>query len=212
MFCIQNMPRRRYNRARRGTKRAYRRRFRKTRRYNKRGQKLYLFKRQCNLGLFTIDSILPANQGINFSLQDVPNFTEFTALYDMYKINCVKITLHPQQTQSVSIGSINNPQANARLFTAIDYNDSNAPLSIDEVRQYQSCKYTTIFRPHKRIIYKPKILDTNGFSISPWMSTTNATVNYNGLKIAAEPMGSTSTGQMVYSIEAKYYMSFKNVR
>ena len=35
--------------------------------------------------------------------------------------------------KSISIGSVNNPIANARVFSAVDYNDGSAPLSVDEL-------------------------------------------------------------------------------
>lgn len=204
--------RRRTYRRRVGRKRMYRRRFKSGTRYSKRGQKLYLFKRFCDYGEISISNTLPTFGAFNFSLSDLPNYTEFTSLYDMYKINCVKITIIPQQTQSISIGSINNPNASARFFSAIDYNDGSAPTSIDDIRQYQSCKMTPILRTHKRVIFKPKILDTNGFSISPWMATTTPSANYYGLKYAVEPMESTTTTTMTYTVEAKLYMSFKQVK
>lgn len=204
--------RRRTYRKRTGIKRTYRRRFRARTRYSKRGQKLYLFKRFCDYGEIYISSSTPYFGAYNFSLSDLPNSTEFTSLYDMYKINCVKITFLPQQTQSISIGAINNPNASARFFSVIDYNDGTIPTSLDELRQYQSCKMTPILRPHKRVIFKPKILDSNGFSISPWMSTSSPSANYFGLKIAVEPMDSTTTTTMTYTVEAKLYMSFKQVK
>lgn len=191
----------------------YRKRFTRKSRYSKRGQKLYLFKRHVDYGEFTISNTINTYTGYNFSLNDLPSASEFTNLYDMYKINCVKITFLPQQTSSISIGTINNPNASSRFFSVIDYNDATAPTSIDELRQYQSCRMTPILRKHKRIIFKPKILDSNGFSISPWLSTASAPgANYLGLKIAVEPMDSTSTLSMIYTVEAKFYMSFKQVK
>lgn len=194
-------------------KSTYRRRFKRSYRYNKRGQKLYLFKRFVRLREITVDNINPTYGAINFSLDDVPNYTEFSNLYDMYKINCVKITFLPQQTQSISIGSINNAAGNARVFTAIDYNDGNPPSSIDELREYQSAKYTTILRPHKRVIFKPKIQTQDRYAVTPWLNATdNPSADYFGLKYAIEPMSSSSTTSMAFQVEAKYYMSFKNVK
>lgn len=212
------MPYRRYYkkrtyRRRTGVKRNYRRRFRTRTRYSKRGQKLYLFKRFTgSFATLTIQSITDTFAGYNFSLEDVPNYTEFTALYDMYKINAVKITFLPQMTQNVSLGSVNNPQASTRFFSVIDYNDSSAPTSIDELRQYQSCKMTPILRKHTRFIMKPKILDSSNSSRSPWISTSSPSTNYFGLKVAVENMSSSTTTFMDYTIEAKFYLSFKQVK
>lgn len=164
------------------------------------------------LGTVTIQSISDTFQAFNFSLDDLPSYTEFTALYDMYKINAVKVSFLPQMTENISLTSVNNPHAYTRFFSAIDYNDSTAPSSIDELRQYQTCKYTPILRPHKRYIYKPKILDSSNTSRSPWIATSSPSTNYFGLKIAVENMNSTTTTSMDYVIEAKYYVSFKNVK
>lgn len=207
--------RRRYKKRtykRKGAGRSYRRRYTRRTRINKRGQKLYLFKRFCDFGALTISNITGTGAAYNFSLSDLPNYTEFTALYDSYKINAVKITFRPQQTQSISIGAVNNPNASSRFMSAIDYNDGTAPTSMDEIRQYQSCKVTGILKPHSRYIFKPKILTTDSFSMSPWLSTSVPNTNYFGLKLWVEPMDSTSTTSMDYTVECKYYLSFKMVK
>lgn len=193
-------------------KRNYRKKFNRRYRTSRRGQRLYLYKRFCDYGELTISNAVNTYAAYNFSLSDLPNYTEFTSLYDMYKVNAVKITFIPQVTQSVSSGTVNNPNASSRFFSAIDYNDGTAPTSLDDLRQYQTCRMTPILRQHRRFIMKPKILDSNGFSISPWMTTASATANYYGLKIAVEPMDSTSTTTMMYTIEAKFYLSFKQVK
>lgn len=204
--------RRRY-RKRTNRKRSYRRRFSKRTRYSKRtGQKIYMFKRNVSLGVITISNISDTFGAYDFSLNDVPNSAEFTDLFDMYKINCVKITFIPQQTQSVSIGAVNNPDASARFYSAIDYNDSAAPSAITDIQEYQTCKVTPILRQHKRIIYKPKIALSNIVTMTPWLATSTPSVNYHGLKYAIEAMSSSTTTTMTYSVECKYYMSFKNVK
>lgn len=202
-----------YRRKTYGRKRAYRKRFGRKYRYSKRGQKLYMFKRWTSVfGVIQADSVTPTLQAFNFSLNDLPNYTEFTNLYDQYKINCVKIMFTPQMTVNNSLSTANNPAANVRFFSAIDYNDSTAPASIDELREYHTCKCTPILRIHKRIIYKPKILDSSSYSLSPWIATSSPSTNYFGLKIGIEPTSSTIDQTMAYSVECRYYMTFKQVK
>jgi len=196
---------------RRGARR-YRRRFTRKRYSRKTNQRIYRFTRFVDFGEFTIANNVNTYSAYNFSLSDLPSSAEFTSLFDQYKINAVKIAFLPQQNMSISIGSINNPNASSRFFSCIDYNDSSAPTSIDEVRQYQNCKYTSVLSRHSRYIYKPKIVDASGFTISPWLATSTPGANYFGLKVAVEPMDSTTTLSMIYTVEVKYYMSFKNVR
>lgn len=189
----------------------YRRRFRNRVRYNKRGQKLYLFKRFVDFGLLNVQSLTPTFQALTFRLNQLPNSGEFTALYDEYRINAVKISFIPQQTQSVSIGSINNP-SNVRFFSAIDYNDAGLPTSVDDLRQYQTAKYTSIFRTHKRYIYKPKIVDNSSTVRTAWIATTSPATLHYGLKIAVEPMLSSTTTSLDFRVECKFYMSFRQVK
>ena len=182
--------------------RRYRRRFTRRIRYNKRGQKVYVFKRYCLLPPISVNNVTGFGGGLDFSLIDLPNYTEFTALYDQYKINAVKVTFLPQITENVSLGSVNNPQACSRFMSAIDYNDSSAAGSQDEIRQYQTCKMTPVLKQHRRYIYKPKILDTSSTSRSPWMATSSPSTNYFGLRYFVEPFYSTTTTTMIYNVEA----------
>lgn len=209
------MYRKRYGPNRRRNYR-YSRTTRRSNRYRKRrtnaGSKIYYYKRltaALNGGTCTVPSVSPLLLALNFSLNDLPSFGEFVSLYDMYKIKAVKVSFYPTMTQNVSTGAVNNVYASARFFSAIDYNDGSAPTTVDEVRQYSNCKYSSQVRPHVRFIRNPKIAISNTYSFSPWLSTAVSTENYFGLKVAAEATGATSN---TYSIEATYYLAFKNVK
>jgi len=206
--------RRTYRRKRYTRNRSYRRRFRRATRYSKRGQKIYLFKRTARYGSVTANNIADVKDGYSFTLDQVPNYTEFTALYDQFKINAVKISFLPQMTENISLSSFNNPYASSRFFSALDYNSASAPATIDKVREYQSCKWTPILKTHKRY-FKPRIVDAGGIYNPgrPWLNCDTA---YNqehfGLIFGIQAMSSTSTASMLYEIEVKYYLSFKNVK
>ncbi|AUM61706.1 capsid [uncultured virus] len=194
--------------------RTYRRKYRRPYRYSRKtGQKVYLYKRHCDFGEINVSNLTGAQGSYIFKLSQLPSVAEFTNLYDTYKINAVKLVFLPQQTQSVSIGSINNANAAARFFSVLDYNDNSVPLGPDELREYQSCKYTPILRPHKRY-FKPRIQD-RGSSYTPgrpWINCTSPDQEYFGLKYAIEPIDSSTTTSMIYTVEAKFYLSFKQVK
>jgi len=133
----------------------------------------------------------------------------------MYKINAIKISFLPQQTMSNSLSSFNNASAGARFFSAVDRNDATPPADIDTLRQYKSAKQTSVLKPHSRFIMKPKILDRGGTYTpgNPWVSCdAGGTQPYYGLKVAIEPILSTTTADIEYNIEVKYYLAFKNVK
>ena len=143
-------------------------------RYRKRkslssNNRIYYYSRYARAETVDVGSLSDAFYGFAFQLNRVINYTEFTNLYDMYKINAIKITFMPQQTSNVSLSDFNNANAGKRFFSAIDRNDANVPSSTDELREYKSAKATSILRPHKRYIVKPKILDYVG-AYSPNLS------------------------------------------
>lgn len=194
------------------SRKSYRRRFKRRSMLNRRGERKFMYTRNCDRGVLTLTSGSSTFAGFDFSLNDLPNNSEFTALYDNYKINAVKISFIPQQDANVSLSLANNAIANARFFSAIDYTDSSGPVTINELREYKTVKWTSLLRTHTRYIYKPKILDSSGFSVAPWMATTSSAANYFGLKIAIEDIQSTGITSFTYKIECKYYLSFKNVK
>lgn len=161
-----------------------------------------------------VSNITPAFREWQFHLNDVVNYQEFTALYDMYKINAVKVYFYPQQTQSTSLSTFNNADAAARFYSVIDRNDGNTLTQVNDAREYKSCKWTTLFRPHIRYIHKPKIVDRGDTYTpgNPWIKTTSPDQNYYGLKIAVEPTQAAVATIMTFRVEIKYYLAFKNVK
>lgn len=205
------MYKRRFSRRRQyRTKRRIRRRFRKSTGYNKKGQRLYFFKRNVDLPPVVLGTAAETAFAQAFRLGDLPGSSEFTALYDSYKINAVKLRFFPSMTESISTSTMNAPQGETRIITVIDRNDAT-PLNFDGLRQYQNAKVVRINKQFSRFIYKPQILDTSGYSVSPWMSTAFPSIFWYGLKFAAEATGQ-ATGTYRYHIEATYYLSFKTVK
>lgn len=149
-----------------------------------------------------------------FSLSQLPNFGEFQNLYDQYKINMVKFQLIPRFTNASSNSSV--PIGN--LWSVIDYDDSAAPSSINDVLQYQNLKRSRMNVIHKRII-KPKIL-TQIFSgtlgaDSPtrrFIDCTYATTPHFGLKLWVDENAAPSGATLTWDLQCKFYLAMKNVR
>lgn len=209
------------------------------RRYNRRmmlgnpKQKVFFFKRNVALANYLADADgADALQQYTFNLSDVPGYTEFTALFDFYKINAVKVRFIPMFSASVfsayiTTGPLSNYSnfetptttnpSSLRLFTCIDYNSSGA-LTVAEIREYNNCKYSTYLKGHKRYI-KPKFdLDTrasNGAQTgkNPWVATASPTQVYNslicGLTTSEFATSQITSNDILYKVEAVYYLSFK---
>ena len=131
----------------------------------------HFVKRHTDYGVINVSNISGASGSFNFVLSNVPGFAEFTALYDQYKICGVKLIFYPRQTMTNRVDSTENVLGNARIATAIDYNDSSPPLSIDDLRQYESCQITPLIERHERYVDKPLFVNSSGQNVSDWVSS-----------------------------------------
>lgn len=152
----------------------------------------------------------------SFELQNVPNNSEFTALYDQYKITAIKYQILPRGNVA-EIGTSATQGNMGRVFSVLDYDDSNAPSSFNDMIQYQNCKVTPSTVTHTRYL-KPRFnLDILSGSVgvtanaprTGWIDCTNADVKHRGVKIGIQaPTNATVT----YDLMVTYYLAFKNVR
>lgn len=159
-----------------------------------------------------------------FTLADVPNATEFTALFDMYRIKCIVIKLIPM-IRDVSIDSATVPptlgQGPGLVFHVIDNDDANALTAIADYYQYQNFRHTVVASP-KSVIRKiyPKVIvpafQGSTFS-SPtpvgnrWIDCSAPTAWHYGFKFYIPPYQNAATPQ-IWQVQLKYYLQFKNVR
>ena len=197
-------------------------------RYNKRIPRslvlknVHYFKRYYVIGdVFKGSGSSPYLQGFDFSLNDLPNYSEFTALYDSYKICAVKVWFVPGCTTGnidVSTGAPVSAQINfasARCFSAIDYNDSSAPSTINEIREYANCKMSPMVKGHKRY-FKPRQIDSSNAYNLPrniWVDSSVPNRVYYGLKFGIDFNSyNFLTTTQIGKLEACIYFKCKSVR
>lgn len=209
---------------RRKTTRRRRRPFQKNRRYRSRipmtpsRQKTHFFKRHVDLGIISLTSAGITTQGFSFQLDEVPNYTEFTALYDQYKLAAVAVKFMPMQTvMQVSGAGVGN--FNTRFATVIDYDSSGGFASFNDAREFGTCKVKNVSQYHTRYI-KPRIKSANENDSTTivasgnrrmWLNTAVANIPHYGVRYVFEAI--PTTGYVVqYKVEAKYYFAFRNVK
>lgn len=149
-----------------------------------------------------------------YALNGIPNHTEFTALYDQYKITGVKLKFVPRGNSS----DINTGAPISSLITVTDTDDTAVPSSIDQLTQYQSMKMTRSTQQQVRY-WKPKFnvatvntlaLGINGkMNTTGWLDVTDDAVQHFGIKgvLTSNPGVTVS-----YDILVTLYLAFKNVR
>lgn len=174
-------------------------------------QPIHYFKRTAYYSGYLNGSTL-ADQPLSLiaQLSQVPNFGEFTALFDMYKIMGVRWRISPRANS----GEIGTNLGRVKLFSAIDYDD-NLVASLTDLLQYESLKVTTSDRDHVRYV-KPRIsreVFQSGVSTaySPgraWIDCQNTTVPHYGLKAVLQQL---PAGTQSFDIQVTYYLAFKNV-
>lgn len=148
----------------------------------------------------------------NFTLSSVPGYTEFTNLYDQYKINAISVCFYPKQNAVTSLVTLDNIKANARFLSAIDYNDDTAPVNFDAIREYESCQVTACTEKHEVYIKEPLFLNNSGQNVNGWVSTANPTTRFYGLKYGCEPTLSSGVPTQTFQVECVFYLAFKNVK
>jgi len=182
-------------------------------------QKVYYFKRFTTLGTIVVTTASSNAYGASvFSLDQLPGYTEFTNLFDFYKIKAIKLSFIPTSNVTMQTGNSSTTVANTiynnRIFTVIDYNDAGIPSSVNELREYSNCKWSPNNKIHKRYIVPNPLADaTDDSTISlqnkPWVPSTNYAMDYYAIKWAIEN-NSAGVGIELYKMEAKFYIACKS--
>lgn len=203
------------------------RRRRYARRTGRYATKIYRFKR----ARYAQGNIVCVGDQINlgaqtFTLSQLPNATEFTQLYDQYKITGIKFEIIPTYNVNAVAQVTDDTASNLYLIptvhTVLDFDDHQAPANLEELMQYQNLKTTRGNVIHKRY-WKPKAIavlqNTTGTPLefarglsNEWIDCGNPNVLHYGLKWAIMPHTSAPDTIVKYDVKVTYYMIFKNVR
>jgi len=168
---------------------------------------VHFFKRTANIGSGAMNTSAgaPTLIGFSFTLSQLPSYTEFQALYDDYMITGIKFTAIPYlQTDSNSVSGITS-SSNPPIFYVVDTNDGSAPGTLDTVLEYNDHKMSPVYQGFS-IYFRPKFQDATQALRGGWISTSNPTLAYHGLKVAIPP---TANANKFY-VTITYYMRFKN--
>lgn len=152
-------------------------------------------------------------RGIYFYLAQLSNYTEFTALFDQYKITGIRVQLLPQQNvNQTTSGAITTPT----IMTCIDYNSVNIPAQSSDVLEFQNSQVTTYDQKVDRY-FRPKIAVASYSgtfasysSVDTWVDTNSPNVQYYGFRAWIPPVNTTAiAGWRIY---VTYYLSFRMIQ
>lgn len=167
-----------------------------------------------------------------FNLGSVTNYTEFTQLFDQYKICMIKMVFTFGKTDATMNTSGVQPPGGQTLTSVmpsfqwwIDRDDDTAP-TIAEASQVERVHRVQMSHPVK-VVLKPNILvmayeGLTGTAYSPayrWIDCSDHTTPHYGIKYILDGSGVYRTPDTVndivlgtFTVDTTYYLAFKNVR
>lgn len=159
----------------------------------------------------------PANYGaLSFKLSDLPNYTEFTSLYDEYRFKAVKVMFIP--TVNVSAlpaldGTTTGTQNIPALYTWIDNDDNTAPTSITQGQQFSSFKAHGLLNQMRVRSVVPECstalyagtFTSYGQVKNQWIDNNSPSVIHFGLKFGI--VNCSNIG--AFDVVLTYYMEFR---
>lgn len=158
--------------------------------------------------LFTSSTTVDVLASYYFTLDGMAGYTDFTALFDQYKINSVWVEAVPSSDQ------LNGEVLNI----AIDYDDATA-TSVSNLLQYNSLVRVPYGKTFTVPINRPAVdvlANATGSATraavnrrSPWLDCGAADVQHYGLKIGSSP---TPAGARTYNLMFFYDVTFRAVR
>lgn len=155
-----------------------------------------------------------------FKLEDVVAYTDFTTLFDQYKILGVqfKIDYISANNPNVSVGNIPIPE----IYWVHDYDDDTPPADLQALQQYENCKYKKLTAEKQLTVFtrpKPSInmFKSTGTGIGfaqpsrkqiPWMDCSYINIEHYGFKFIINNLSKTVDVNYI-RIQPKYYLGFK---
>jgi hypothetical protein len=123
-----------------------------------------------------------------FRLSDLTNSTEFTNLFDEYRIVKVELTFrwdHAPATVGAALNLGVPP-----FYTVVDYDDASTPAVITDLFQYESCKMWDLSKGPAVVVVHPKIstaaygagVFTSYTNTRSWVDNASPSVDHYGAK------------------------------
>jgi len=144
-----------------------------------------------------------------YQLTDLPAYTDFTNLFDQYRIVKVKLDYFPRYT-----GNMTSTGLYSLLTYAVDSTDVSVPVNKNEVLQYDSYKTVQAYRPFS-VTLKPapsvamyQSLATTGYGPKQgsWVDCKSPGVQHYGMKWVFECNSGTAMG---IDVKATYWCEFR---
>lgn len=154
--------------------------------------------------------------GHYFTLNQITTPSDFTALFDRYKILGVKVKVIPY----INDAPVGGAQIIPTLTYAIDYDDSTTPSSENGLMQHQYVRSKRLDRPFSIYIKSPKQVLTSqditgavigqGSTVNNWNDCAAPSIPHYGLKWWMSNIYSPASAQLGIRFQHTFYLGFKD--
>lgn len=177
---------------------------------------VYRCVRTVNVGVITATTV-DAGVGRRFRLTDLSTSSDFTNLFDQYRIVAV-------EAMYVFSTHILASQARyPRISFAVDYSDSANPGSEADVLQYQNAEsfqfgqvkhtFKRVFKPRAALAtYEGAFSGYGMAAANQWFDCNDAAIEYYGTKEWLSNYNTTIATGAVINVYHRYHLEFKNAR
>jgi hypothetical protein len=151
-----------------------------------------------------------------FALNNMPNYTDFTNLFDSYSILEAVVTFLPFATSTASTAVTSSFPG--YIGTWLETNDASLPANMSEGQQYESFQrnvatvpFARVVRPRSAVAAYSGTFTSYANKYGQWIDTASPAVQFYGLKSVIT--GSTyATSTKVYEVEATITVKFRSIK
>jgi len=153
--------------------------------------------------------------GYDFLLSDLPNYTEFTALFDRYKFRKVVVHFIPMNQEVIATAAA---VTTGPVFVVKDYDDKDTTAYTENtLLQYANCEvhkagtyftWSIVPRPNTAMFVAGAATGVGVGSPNTWIDCASPGVNHYGMKWGVLQ----ATTLNPYRLIALYHLSFKDPR
>lgn len=153
----------------------------------------------------------------SFKLSQMVNSSEFTSLFDKYKICKIVWTLMFQVNQA----PLNGNSVLPIIHMCADDDDVTVPTALGEIQQRQNCKRRVLGNTVMlKYTFRPKIAASvyntalsSGYAVkSGYINTDYPDVPHYGIKGIINNLWLTTNNNVAFTIEPTYYLALKEVK
>lgn len=171
--------------------------------------------RSVTFSAFTTSNAGDTIKSYSFQLSDLPNYTEFTGLFDAYRITGVEVIFYPVNTVNTTGAAVNPTQA----ITCVDFDGISGPTLVSDLEQYDTAKWHWGLRPIKRkLVPRVALAAYSGAFTSyaeakenQWIDCASPSVQHYGLFFGG-PTALNASGAQSWQPVATYFLEFKRTR